>query len=193
MAVGRFPSVLEILQSNLQATTNALIKNLEDDKTVATRKLRQSILLESGVDIFGERYVLHIDMEDYWKFVEEGRTSGKRPPIEPIIKWIRAKGLVSASQLSQRRRGVIKSLKSRRVKKGFKQRSIEQLTRQRAWAIAVNIGKKGTIQRFGYRGTHFFSRVVNQQWINGLAADLGKALNKDIQLEIKGTFNLLSE
>lgn len=43
---------------------------------------------------FGTSYTLKIIAEEYLKYVDEGRRAGsKAPPIEPIRKWAKLKGL----------------------------------------------------------------------------------------------------
>lgn len=59
----------------------------QQPQPLATGRLASSIKVEpadDGFDIFAE---------DYYQWVENGRTRGKFPPIQPIMEWIKAKGL----------------------------------------------------------------------------------------------------
>lgn len=42
----------------------------------------------------GVEYEVELELEKYWRYVEEGRSAGKRPPVEPILEWIRAKPVI---------------------------------------------------------------------------------------------------
>lgn len=72
------------------------------------------------VELNGSVIVVSLLLQDYYKFVEDGRPSGGMPPIENIENWIRIKPAIPDS-----RNGKIPS------------------TRQFAWAIAKNIAKNG--------------------------------------------------
>lgn len=57
----------------------------------ATGKLINSV--RSEVSSTGSRVDLDIYAEGYLKHVEQGRKAGKYPPVQPIKKWMAAKGI----------------------------------------------------------------------------------------------------
>jgi hypothetical protein len=116
---------------------------------------------------------------EYARIVDEGRQSGKTPPVEPIKQWIKRKGI----------------LKSERATKGTRQTkkakpSFEKRLTSMAFAVAKNIGKKGTIKRFGYKGSNFWSDVMNSSDMNTeynkLKTNLLEVLKKEVDIEIIG-------
>lgn len=99
-------------------------------------------------------YEVGIWLEDYWKYVENGRKAGKFPPIEKIQKWITAKPVI------------------KRPYNG-KLPTDEQL----AFLIARKIAREGTL------GTHPLERAVedvNGQMLMSLKEaiieDIGESL-----------------
>lgn len=46
------------------------------------------------IDTRGGSYELILELQDYWKYVERGRRSGKFPPPEAIHQWIRLRRIV---------------------------------------------------------------------------------------------------
>ena len=63
-------------------------------------------------------------MEDYWQYVENGRSAGKMPPIKNIYQWIQEKRSMQEK---------IKNAKNR-----------ISATKSLAYVIARKIAKKGT-------------------------------------------------
>ena len=75
-------------------------------------------------------YELSLDIQDYWKYVEEGRRPGRFPPINEIKKWIRIKPVLPT------------------IYKG-KLPSADQLT----YLIGRKIANKGTRGKYIYKAT----------------------------------------
>jgi hypothetical protein len=112
-------------------------------------------------------------MEDYWQAVDEGRKAGKQPPVDVIVNWIRNKEGFKLRGMDKL--GDIRE----RGKNKRKPYTIEELRRGNAIGIARKIGLHGT------KGNRFVSNVVNQAWYDGLTKDLSKALNKDVEINVK--------
>ena len=82
------------------------------------------------VDISDERFLISFELEDYWRFVEEGRSPGKMPPLGPIENWIKVKPVIPNPQ-----NGRIPT------------------TKQLAYLIARKIGREGTEGQFPLKKT----------------------------------------
>lgn len=48
----------------------------------------------TDVRIEGNHLRIYFNLEDYWKYVENGRGPGKQPPPSAIEKWIRIKPII---------------------------------------------------------------------------------------------------
>ena len=55
----------------------------------ASGKLVQSVDYEVKVD--GDSYIVGLNLEEYWYYVENGRKAGKFPPVGNIMRWIKMK------------------------------------------------------------------------------------------------------
>ena len=65
------------------------------DERRASGSLIKSI--KTKYEVNGSVYEVSVDLENWWYWIEHGRkptSKGKHCPIEPIISWIRAKGIV---------------------------------------------------------------------------------------------------
>lgn len=167
--------VSEILQEYSKRIISGLRQSITEKNKKASRKLLQSVAVD--VTIFGDVYTMTLTMEDYWQYVEEGRKPGKQPPIEAIMKWTSQKGL-SLSGLSKRTKRIIKSLKTKKVRKALRQISAEAKRRSLAFLIARKIGRKGIA------ASNFFSEVVNKDLFDSMRKDISEYLKKDFVLRV---------
>ena len=149
--------------------------NIQRDKLVASSRLLQSVRF-NDIKILGSKYSLEIVMENYWQYADQGRAGGKMPPIEPIMKWIAQKGIPIRQQ--------VKAKKLKRKSKLTLSQRVRSQQKSLAFLIARNIAKKGTIQRFGYKGSGFASKYLNKSFEQTLKADISKAIKQDINVEI---------
>lgn len=97
---------------------------------------------------------LCLSLEEYWKWVEEGRGPGKFPPLDKIEEWIRIKPVAPYPDA----KGRVPS------------------TQQLAFLIGRKIAQEGT------EGKHLLDNAIasTQDWIS-LIDD---AISKDIEIEI---------
>jgi hypothetical protein len=117
-------------------------------------------------------------------YAEHGRGKGKRPPIAPIENWItyrgidvhQVKGWTSKYKDSKGHTKTIKPYKN--ITDTLKLRNVM------ASAISRSIGKKGTIKRFGYKGSKFISSVVNDQSLAELSRRLSEAVGYTISVSL---------
>lgn len=70
----------------------ALKDKLEENGSNATHQLSNSI--KDIVKFDGKYLTVSIQLEDYYKYVENGRKAGKFPPVDAIKKWITIKPVI---------------------------------------------------------------------------------------------------
>ena len=129
-------------------------------KTDATGNLRAT--MHFTVKRFGINYTFELYLADYWKWVDQGRSPGKRPPLDAIIQWIKFKGLATK-------------------KKGYESRlsalSKSNQLRNMSFAIAGKIASEGT------KGTKFYSSVI-PGLVNDFRKELPRKLAEDLKIQI---------
>jgi len=118
-------------------------------------------------------------MLDYWQWVNDGRSKGKRPPISSIIQWIREKQLRlddgGTTKRGYKRDGSLISSSKKKVVMGNKKVSILEAV---AYKIAAKIGK------FGTKGTDFLTDAIEAN-SKDLVKEMKQSLRKDIVILIK--------
>ena len=70
-------------------------RKLTDKGINASYKLLNSV--ETTVKRNDDEFIVSINLEDYWVFVENGRKAGRFPPIDKILEWIRVKPVIPYS------------------------------------------------------------------------------------------------
>lgn len=178
----------DILEKFGQKMKAELQQAIEDKKVVASRVLKQSIFFETK--ILGQKYHFKLGFlppaDEYAPAVDTG-SKPHFPPIQPLIEWIGRKPelIAIARQMISKKRGrTLTGLKNKKVKKGLKQLTEAGARRSLAFAIAVNMRKKGTLKRFGYGGSGFWTETVTDGEINTLKAALSKAMGREVILAI---------
>lgn len=75
----------QIAEQIREAIVDSLVS--QNPQPLASGRLASSIEVRPADDGF------EVFAEDYYTWVENGRTRGAFPPIQPIMEWIKAKGL----------------------------------------------------------------------------------------------------
>lgn len=166
MAEGKMVNLGNALEIWSKVIVRALRNELTEDKTVASRKLLSSI--RPNIKIFGNRFEAEFIMEDYWKSVDEGTKPGTKPDVQKILKWMGNKR-IGPKTLSGKRK----------VRGKMKDRKLAMAER-----IANAIYKRGTIKRFGYKGTGFvtdYTKTLEKRMVESIR----RATGKDITIQIK--------
>ena len=70
-------------------------RKLTEKEINASYKLLNSV--ETTVKRNDDEFIVSINLEDYWIFVENGRKAGRFPPIDKILEWIRIKPVIPYS------------------------------------------------------------------------------------------------
>lgn len=177
-------STLEILNEFGTQLQKDLRDGLDKHKSNASDMLRQSITFnvkfKSDTEI-----TFKLELDEYYKFVDEGRKAGKRPykkgvPFDqqPIFKWIVQKGLAVHST---RHGDLTKAGSGKRLNKSRTtlRSMIETQRKSMAFLIARKIGKYGT------KGTGFYKEVVNDSLFDDLREKLSQGFVKDVLIELK--------
>ena len=71
-----------------------LYKSKLEERRASGRLIKS---IKTKYEVNGSVYEVSVDLENWWYWLEHGRkptSKGKHCPIEPIITWIRAKGIV---------------------------------------------------------------------------------------------------
>ena len=141
-------SIRDILQRFGNKLQEDLRQSLDNKKKTTSGDLRQSI--NFNVKITGSIYTFALTMSDYWQWVDEGRAAGKRPPIEPIRKWVSEKAAFGGLDV--------------------KKKDVNSV----AFLIARKIGK------FGIKPSNFFKDVINDGRVGELEDELNNVFGSII-------------
>lgn len=171
MAIGKMKNLGTVMETWSRVIIRTLKTELTKDQTVASRKLTQSI--QAPVKIFGNKYVMEITMEDYWKSVDQGTKPGTRPDVNKILRWMQHKRIVPKPTKS----GLTKP-RSKFGKKIFKDRRLALAQR-----IANAIYRRGTIKRFGYKGSGFATDYM-KTLPERMNESIRKATGEDIKIQV---------
>ena len=167
----------EILDEYAQRFIDALHSSLEKHDRVVGGGLFQSV--KASTKILGQKVILEISMEDYWKWVDEGRKAGgKQPPPQAMLKHIANRG--------ERWNPVAQSIsKQYKNKKGLLVQRKKPLPMDKARkSLAFLIGR--SIKKHGIKPTHFASEVMHDSdLLDEFRKDLNIAVGRNIKIEIE--------
>lgn len=79
----------EALDAYGQVLEDEYREQIADKNAFASGRLFDSV--KHIVQVNDTAIELSLELEDYWKWVEEGRAPGKFPPLDKIEEWIRVK------------------------------------------------------------------------------------------------------
>ena len=148
---------LSNLQSELVKYGTLLVQKykaqLKIDGTQATGDTEKSLNYVVGTA------ELEILADKSIKFIDESRGAGGNPPISRILEWMRAKRIKPSSN-------------NKKISEWFI-----------AKRISETIGEKGTIKRFGYKGSGIIDFVyLNQkdEMLNNIFAAYGRDVQEEL-------------
>ena len=87
-----FTNVVQFLNDFGKELADKYQRKIVNDDSVASGKLLNSIRY-----IFNKNntsFEISMEMAEYWKYVEDGRKSGKFPPISAIREWVKVKPVI---------------------------------------------------------------------------------------------------
>ena len=142
-------------------TVSRLKEQLYMDETIATGKLANNIKAE---DVVGN--ALTITMDAYGGAIDEGIRAGKRPPNgNRIEEWLRVKGI---------------RLRDNTTGRYLKQTDYNY--NKISFLISRSIARDGIIKRFGYKGSNFIDRAINNT-LDEFDDAILEAFNKELTKE----------
>ena len=139
-----------------------------------TESLGKKDMVHSGVtaasfkpDVkIGEDFVeFTLEAPSYYDVLDKGgkRWTDKQPPVDSILKWMKTRGIKATIPVKKQTLASTIKKKKMVIKKVVKPQTQLEADKSYAFGIAANIKKKGVIERFGYRGSNFYSEVVNEK------------------------------
>ena len=147
--------VRQILEEYKDKIVSQLKDRIIQRDLVASSDLLNSISAETT-----DRSII-VSAIDYATFVDEGRSPGRRPPVNKILEWVESKNLESNNDKYKKHRDM-------------------------AWAIANGIAKFGTIERFDYQGGDFIDYVTDNI-VASLTEELQDGYLEDLNNELDGS------
>tara|TARA_R100000654_G_scaffold75036_1_gene110993 strand:- start:30 stop:485 length:456 start_codon:yes stop_codon:yes gene_type:complete len=147
--------VRQILEEYKDKIVSQLKDRIIQRDLVASSDLLNSISAETT-----DRSII-VSAIDYATFVDEGRSPGRRPPVNKILEWVESKNLESNNDKYKKHRDM-------------------------AWAIANGIAKFGTIERFDYQGGNFIDYVTDNI-VASLTEELQDGYLEDLNNELDGS------
>ena len=148
-----------------QVLVDTLRKSIEEKDLVATGNLKGSID-PTNITEDANGVSIEIKMASYWEDVEYGTKPGRKVDIASLQNWIRNKRIV---------------YREVKPKQG---QTMQEAVKSFAVAIAGKIRSKGTIKRFGYKGSRFIGDVLTPQTIENIGQHLGEMLGKPIAVYV---------
>lgn len=161
-----YKGVSKILDKYGSQITEAIARKMKQDGTVASGKTIQSI----GHDVKG------LELDIYGSGVVQSISDGLKPKryrkgrgdfIKNIISWMKSKGI-----------------QPRTLRTGRFVPRTETNYKRNAFVLARAIADKGTIKRFGYRGTGVLEYAFGQKVQNKFMDEVGDEISRELMDEI---------
>ena len=92
----QFPQLTKVLTDYAQYLRETYKANLEKSGHKATGNLISSI--QTNVVIGENTFAVDMSLASYYKWVNEGRKKGGRPPISSILEWIQVKPILPTGE-----------------------------------------------------------------------------------------------
>ena len=130
-------------------------KQLETQGINASSTLSRTA--ETVVELNGNRLLVSLNLEPYWRYVEYGRKAGKMPPIDTIAEWIKVKPIVPEPV-----NGKVPD------------------TRQLAFLIARKIGREGI------QGRKPLTNIIYSDAVESIIQDIKTEIQKQLSQAVLG-------
>ena len=123
--------------------------------------------VKAEVNVNGGTYTISLILQDYWKYVEDGRKKGTLPNIGKIQEWIKIKPVIPTP-----------------IEKKFKTKASEffiPTEKQLTFMIANSIKEKGITGKPAYSN----ALKKNDAHLNKIKEAVSKSLDKEIKQMLK--------
>ena len=162
-----FKGVSKILSKYGEQITSSIQQRLREDNTYASGKTYNSV----DYDINNNN-----ELEIYYSGIVDVIDKGlppktAYPSITSIVRWMEDK-----------------NIQPRNLKTGRFVKKTRAYMRRTAFAIRSSIISKGTIKRFGYRGTGVLDFAFSKDRMNKMANELSSSFSDEINEQILLTF-----
>ena len=154
MIVTEIEKLAENIALKLEADTVDVIDENDIRSEGSLRKSISSETLNRSTEAVLSYLVKVFGNVNYAVFVHEG-TKPHFPPIEPIMRWVKNKGIGQQFYIKSKR-AVATKRKPVKTKSGVSEQKYSSEVRSVAYAIAKSISRKGT------RGKKFFELALAQ-------------------------------
>ena len=163
-----------------------LVTDLRDNllsKERSTTKSKLSASIKFNSVVFKDNsYVMSISLNDYYKFVDEGRGKGgvSQDGQKNIGEWGASRGYIGEfmkTNLKQRLEQQSKN-KTNRKKKPLKKLAFDKAKKQFVYLVSRKLKQKG------YKGNNFFSEVFDDGRVETLTQALTQLLSRNVAIEI---------
>lgn len=90
-----YENIQRVLSEYGEVLASIYKQHLADENVDSSFTLANSIQTRA---IIGDNvYFVEIQLEDYWYYIEEGRSPGSFPPVQAILNWITQKPIIPES------------------------------------------------------------------------------------------------
>lgn len=84
----------ELIREQGEALAECYRELLDNENITASGKLKN---FNVDIEFNSGHFRIYFNLQDYWKYVEEGRKPGKFPPINAIKDWITVKPIIPSA------------------------------------------------------------------------------------------------
>lgn len=163
--------IQRLLFDYMERTINDIRASILEKDVKASGNLSGSLNQPEAIDADANGfYNMKFTMADYWEDVENGQPKGTVVSVDDLMSWIANKPIKIRTSNRQTRQ------------------SVDARSRSVATAMAKSIYKKGTIKRFGYKGSKFLSSVITDDSLRDLSLLVAELTGLSVAYSIKSVF-----
>lgn len=185
--MGLSDEIIDILGDWGKQFEDDLRANLLSKENNPTKSRLSASIKYKATVLKGDTFIIQIGINDYYKFVDEGRKPGNvsKQGQDKIGEWAARRGYIGKFQqnnLKQRLERQAKN-KTNRKKKVLKALKFDKAKKQFKYLVSRKIKMKG------YKGNQFYSEIVNDGRVEALEKILSDTIKREVKLEILKNVN----
>lgn len=157
----------------------ARTKKAAENKSPVNANSRLNASMDYEVEYDDKGVYMVFRMAPHYVWVDKGRKPGNvsREGQKKIGEWIKRNGLTP--KLSKPVSTKIRKIKTKSIKKAFKESELEKRIKSAVFLISRKIKNKG------YDASYFYSNVINDGRLDKLREQIAKEFKKDINIVFK--------